>query len=261
MPSTKLGACKTEQERATLVTEALSGVYGDAGKQFQETNKDLLASRDAQNELETSMREMGEAALPVKQMVTEIGTEILGKLTPALKSASDWFKSLSPEQQELVKNLALGALAFGGVTTAAGKLMQSASDIGGVIKTVAGGFTDLGGKADGLSGKFGGLGGGWKSLTGLITANPIGLGVAAVSAAVAGLTWFFTQTETGKQMCLTSPAGFRRNGRAFATSSAVPATSSATLGTTLQPALRTSRTTFLASGKVSNPMQATLGRT
>ena len=195
-----LAACKTEQERATLVTEALSGVYGDAGKQFQETNKDLLASRDAQNELETSMREMGEAALPVKQMVTEIGTEILGKLTPALKSASDWFKSLSPEQQELVKNLALGALAFGGVTTAAGKLMQSASDIGGVIKTVAGGFTDLGGKADGLSGKFGGLGGGWKSLTGLITANPIGLGVAAVSAAVAGLTWFFTQTETGKQM-------------------------------------------------------------
>lgn len=195
-----LAACKTEQERATLVTQALSGVYGDAGKQFQETNKDLLASRDAQNELEASMREMGEAALPVKQMVTEIGTEILGKLTPALKAASDWFKSLSPEQQELVKNLGLGAVAFGGVTTAVGKLMQSASGIGGTIKTIAGGFADLGGKADGLSGKFGGLGGGWKSLTGLITANPIGLGIAAVSAAVAGLTWFFTQTETGKQM-------------------------------------------------------------
>lgn len=195
-----LAACKTEQERATLVTQALSGVYGDAGKQFQETNKDLLASRDAQNELEASMREMGEAALPVKQTVTEIGTEILGKLTPALKSASDWFKSLSPEQQELVKNLGLGALAFGGVTTAVGKFMQGASSIGGTIKTIAGGFADLGGKADGLSGKFGGLGGGWKSLTGLISANPIGLGIAAVSAAVAGLTWFFTQTETGKQM-------------------------------------------------------------
>ncbi len=195
-----LAACKTEQERATLVTDALAGVYTDAGKAFQETNKDLLDSRDAQNELETSMREMGEAALPVKQMVTEIGTEILGKLTPALKGASDWFKSLSPEQQELVKNLGLGALAFGGVTTAVGKLMQSASGIGGTFKTVAGLFTDLGGKADGLSGKFGGLGGGWKSLTGLISANPIGLGIAAVSAAVAGLTWFFTQTETGKQL-------------------------------------------------------------
>ena len=195
-----LAACKTEQERATLVTDALAGVYGDAGKAFQETNKDLLASRDAQNELETSMREMGEAALPVKQMVTEIGSEILGKLTPALQAASDWFKSLSPEQQELVKNLGLGVLAFGGVTTAVGKFMQSAAPIGGAIKSIAGGFVDLGGKADGLGGKFGGLGGGWKSLTGLITANPIGLGIAAVSAAVAGLTWFFTQPETGKQM-------------------------------------------------------------
>lgn len=195
-----LAACKTEQERATLVTDALAGVYGDAGKAFQETNKDLLASRNAQNELETSMREMGEAALPVKQMVTEIGSEILGKLTPALQAASDWFKSLSPEQQELVKNLGLGVLAFGGVTTAVGKFMQSAAPIGGAIKSIAGGFVDLGGKADGLGGKFGGLGGGWKSLTGLITANPIGLGIAAVSAAVAGLTWFFTQTETGKQM-------------------------------------------------------------
>lgn len=195
-----LASCKTEQERATLVTEALAGVYGDAGKEFQETNKDLLASRDAQNELETSMREMGEAALPVKQMVTEIGSEILGKLTPALQAASDWFKSLSPEQQELVKNLGLGVLAFGGVTTAVGKFMQSAAPIGGAIKSIAGGFVDLGGKADGLGGKFGGLGGGWKSLTGIITANPIGLGIAAVSAAVAGLTWFFTQTETGKQM-------------------------------------------------------------
>lgn len=195
-----LASCKTEQERATLVTDALAGVYGDAGKEFQETNKDLLASRDAQNELETSMREMGEAALPVKQMVTEIGSEILGKLTPALQAASDWFKSLSPEQQELVKNLGLGVLAFGGVTTAVGKFMQSAAPIGGAIKSIAGGFVDLGGKADGLGGKFGGLGGGWKSLTGIITANPIGLGIAAVSAAVAGLTWFFTQTETGKQM-------------------------------------------------------------
>lgn len=193
-------ACKDEQERATLVTEALAGVYGDAGRAFQDANQDLLASRDAQRELETSMREMGEAALPVKQAVTEIGTEILGKLTPALQAASDWFKSLSPEQQELVKNLGLGIVAFGGVATAIGKVMQSATAIGGTLKSLSGTIGILKGGVSGLSGVLGGLGGGWTSLTGLIAANPIGLGVAAVSAAVAGLTWFFTQTETGKQM-------------------------------------------------------------
>lgn len=195
-----LAACKTEQERSTLITQTLTGIYGDAGKQFQETNKDLLASRDAQNELETSMRELGEAALPVKQTVTEIGTEIMQKLAPALQAASDWYKNLTPEQQELVKNLALGALAFGGVTTAVGKTMQAAEGIGGTIKTLAGGIKGLGSDVDGLGGKFGGIGGAWKGFTGLISAHPIGLGIAAVSAAVAGLTWFFTQTETGKQM-------------------------------------------------------------
>lgn len=195
-----LAACKTEQERASLITQALTGVYGDAGRQFQETNKDLLASRDAQNEMEASLRELGEAALPVKQAVTEIGTEVMQNLAPALQSASDWFKSLSPEQQELAKNLAMGALAFGGVTTAVGKTMQAASGIGGAFKTLSVGFGAVKGGADGATGAVGLLGGGWKGLTGLISANPIGLGIAAVSAAVAGLTWFFTQTETGKQM-------------------------------------------------------------
>lgn len=79
-------------------------------------------------------------------MVTEIGSEILGKLTPALQAASDWFKSLSPEQQELVKNLGLGVLAFGGVTTAVGKFMQSAAPSAARSKSIAGGFVDLCGK-------------------------------------------------------------------------------------------------------------------
>lgn len=195
-----LAACKTEQERSTLITQALTGIYGDAGKQFQDTNKDLLASRDAQNELETSMRELGEAALPVKQTVTEIGTEIMQKLAPALQAASDWYKNLTPEQQGLVKSLALGALAFGGVTAAVGKTMQAAAGIGGTIKALASGIKGLSGGIGGLIGKLGGIGGAWKIFTGLISANPIGLGIAAVSAAIAGLTWFFTQTETGKQM-------------------------------------------------------------
>ena len=173
-----LAACGDEQERASLITDTLTGLYGEAGKQYQETNKDLLSARDAQNEMSTSMREMGEAAMPVKQAVMEIGSEVLGRLAPALQSASDWFKSLSPAQQELVTNLGLGVVAFGGATTAVGKMISAASGLAPVFKTA---------------------GTGWSAFTGLISANPIGLGIAVVSAAVAGLTWFFTQTETGKK--------------------------------------------------------------
>ena len=90
-------------------------------------------------------------------------------------------------------NVALGTLAFGGLATGAGKVLQAGDEIGGTIKTVSEKF-------GGLKGAIGAVGDGWTSFTGIIAANPILLGVAAVAAAVAGLTWFFTQTETGKQM-------------------------------------------------------------
>lgn len=216
-----LAACKDEQERSSLITETLTGLYGEAGKQYQETNKDLLDSRDAQNEMNKSMQELGEAAMPVKTAVTEIGTSLLNTLAPALESVTGWYKSLSPEQQTLVNNLALGAVAFGGVTTAAGKTMEAAEGVGSAFKTagelwggaksamgdtgflsnIKGGFGDIATKGGEVGGMLAGkLSSGWSSFTGLIAANPIMLGVAAVAAAVAGLTWFFTQTETGKQM-------------------------------------------------------------
>ena len=216
-----LASCSDQQERSTLITETLNGLLGEAGQRYQETNKDLLASRDAQNEMNQSMQELGEAALPVKTAVTEIGTSLLNTLAPALETVTGWYKNLSPEQQTLVNNLALGAVAFGGVTTAVGKTMEAAEGVGSAFKTagelwggakklmgdtgflskIGTGFSNIVTKAGGLGGMLTGtLSSGWTGFTGLIAAHPIGLGVAAVSAAVAGLTWFFTQTETGKQM-------------------------------------------------------------
>lgn len=216
-----LAACGSEQERSQLITETLTGLYGEAGRQYQETNADLLASRDAQNEMNKSMQELGEAATPVKTAVTEIGTSLLNTLAPALEKVTGWYKSLSPEQQELVNNLALGAVAFGGVTTAVGKTMEAADGVGrafktagelwggaksvmgdtGFLGTIKSGFGSIVTKGGELGGMLAGkLATGWTGFTGLIAAHPIGLGVAAVSAAVAGLAWFFTQTETGKQM-------------------------------------------------------------
>lgn len=216
-----LAACGSEQERSQLITETLTGLYGEAGRQYQETNKDLLASRDAQNEMNAAMQELGEAAMPVQTAVTEIGTSLLNTLAPALETVTGWYKNLTPEQQTLVNNLALGAVAFGGVTTAIGKTMEAAEGVGSAFKTagelwggakkvmgdssfltnIGTGFSNIVTKAGGLGSMLTGtLSSGWTGFTGLIAAHPIGLGVAAVSAAVAGLTWFFTQTETGKQM-------------------------------------------------------------
>lgn len=188
-----LAACGSEQERSSLITQTLDGLYGEIGQTYQDNNKTLLDSREQQAQFNQKLTEAGEAALPVKEKVLELGTTLLEKVAPALESVSDWFQQLSPEQQDLVTNIALGTLAFGGLATGAGKVLQAGSEIGGTIKTVSEKF-------GGLKGAIGAVGGGWTSFTGLIAANPILLGVAAVAAAVAGLTWFFTQTETGKQM-------------------------------------------------------------
>lgn len=188
-----LAACGSEQERSSLITQTLDGLYGEIGQTYQDNNKTMLDSREQQAQFNQKLTEAGEAALPVKEKVLELGTTLLEKVTPALESVSDWFQQLSPEQQDLVTNIALGTMAFGGLATGAGKVLQAGSEISGTIKRVSETF-------GGLKGAIGAVGGGWTSFTGLIAANPILLGVAAVAAAVAGLTWFFTQTETGKQM-------------------------------------------------------------
>lgn len=188
-----LAACGSEQERSTLITQTLDGLYGDIGQTYQETNKTMLDTREQQAQLNQKMAEAGEAAMPLKEKVLELGTTLLEKVTPALEGVSSWYQQLSPEQQDLVTNIGLGTLAFGGLATGAGKVLQTGTEIGGAIKGVSETF-------GGLNGAIGAVGSGWTSFTGLIAANPILLGVAAVAAAVAGLTWFFTQTETGKQL-------------------------------------------------------------
>lgn len=188
-----LAACGSEQERSTLITQTLDGLYGDIGQTYQETNKTMLDTREQQAQLNQKMAEAGEAAMPLKEKVLELGTTLLEKVTPALEGVSNWYQQLSPEQQDLVTNIGLGTLAFGGLATGAGKVLQTGTEIGGAIKGVSETF-------GGLKGAIGAVGGGWTSFTGLIAANPILLGIAAVAAAVAGLTWFFTQTERGKQL-------------------------------------------------------------
>ena len=217
-----LAACGDEQERSSLITQTLDGLYGSIGETYQETNKTMLDTREAQAELNQKMAEAGEAAMPFKEKALELGTTLLEKVTPALESVSDWYKSLTPEQQDMATNVVLGTVAFGGLTTGIGKTLQKGIEIGQTFKDVAGGFASLTGKfgegggaistaatgfgsiaekAGGLASTLGGkLSTGWTSFTGLIAANPILLGVAAVAAAAAGLTWFFTQTETGKQL-------------------------------------------------------------
>lgn len=155
------------------------------------------------DETMSSSDKMQESLKGITLAGAELGEQfapVIDTAADALKGFTEWVRTLSPEQKQLFAGVVTGGIAFGGLAIGMGKTLQAASTIGGAFKTLAGGLTTLKGGTTAVTGAMSGLSGGWKALTGLISANPIGLGIAAVSAAVAGLTWFFTQTETGKQL-------------------------------------------------------------
>jgi len=168
----------------------------------------------------------------LKNKVTAILTEVGGPLVDAVLDAIDAaepfikgigdaakaFSEMDEGQQRVIIGLAGAAAAFGPVVSGLGGLIGNLGNIGtgfknaasawsnfkgglSGVETATGGFATLGAKVSGVGTAIsGGLSSAWTGFTGLIAAHPIALGIAAVAAAVAGLTWFFTQTEEGKKL-------------------------------------------------------------
>lgn len=61
----QLAECSSEQERQRLIMETLNGVYKDASKQYQETNKDVIAANQAQDRLNEAIAKVGKTVEPV----------------------------------------------------------------------------------------------------------------------------------------------------------------------------------------------------
>ena len=125
----------------------------------------------------------------VTGILEKIGGPLVDALTDAIDAAEPFlntikdlaqgFADMDQDQQRMILGLVGAAAAFGPVLSGAGSLISNLGSVGTKLKEVSIG---------------------WESFTGFLTANPIMLGVAAVAAAAAGLTWFFTQTELGKEL-------------------------------------------------------------
>lgn len=159
--------------------DILEGSQGTVEDTFNETTDGVDQLNVAQKELQEAGAELGES------FSTVLGP-IIHDFADMVHSVSEAFSSLSPEQQDFVAKAILVAGAVGGLTLGLGKVFQAAGQIGTAFKN--------------LSTTMDAVKNGWGAVTGFIAANPMALGIAAVAAAVAGLVWFFTQTETGKQM-------------------------------------------------------------
>ena len=82
----KLAACATEQERATLITNTLNDTYDKAADKYKELNKDVMASRDAQSELNDKMAEVGKKAEPIMTAIKKGFADILSAVLDLTKN-------------------------------------------------------------------------------------------------------------------------------------------------------------------------------
>ena len=61
----QLAKCSTEEERQDLIMKTLKDTYGEAAGQYQETNKDVMEARKAQEKLTDAFAELGRIGEPI----------------------------------------------------------------------------------------------------------------------------------------------------------------------------------------------------
>lgn len=161
-----LKACNTEQERTTLITETLNGLYADAADKYRDVNKEVIETNRATEKLNAFWADVGEKSAPVvntfKSNIADLGTEFLNLLyaeedvediqadinkaferfrkdtLPKVIDALKWCK----DNFDIIKSAAAGflaVLAVNKVTTFAtaigGKLVSAYKALTGGLKT------------------------------------------------------------------------------------------------------------------------------
>ncbi len=89
-----LDACSTEQERQALITETLSGLYGEAAEAYRETNAEIIRANQANEEWNSSMADIGAVIEPIITDVKMMGASILSDLVPGVQQLATSFRSL-----------------------------------------------------------------------------------------------------------------------------------------------------------------------
>lgn len=177
----QLAGLATEEERQDLIVKTLNDTYKGASVQYQETNKDIIESRKAQERLTDAMAEVGRVGEPIMTAFRNIAASLAEHLAPALESGIEKFKDASTWIKDNEQKVQAWIGVIVGATTAIGtflliiswgKIMTAAANAIKVVRTAMLAFNAV------------------------LLANPIGLVVAAIAGLVAAFLYLWKNCES-----------------------------------------------------------------
>lgn len=137
----KLAACTSVQERQDLIMNTLIGTYGDAAKQYRETNKDVIDANEAHADLNDAMADVGAAAQPAVNMIVSACAELARVAVPYVKQLSDailtmgnnWTTSKNQMAEKIVASVQINTIRNNPTTSTAQQMGWSDQQINAAV--------------------------------------------------------------------------------------------------------------------------------
>lgn len=185
----KLGKLSSEEERAQFIQQELTKLYGESADAYLENNAAVIESNKGQADLAAVQAELGATLEPLTNKFTELKTRALQWLIdeglPALQDGFNWVKDNIPTLVAAVGALTTAWLVFGGVQ----KLIDTWNKIVAISQA---------------------------ALNAVMSANPIGLIIIAVTALVAAFIYLWNNCEAFREFWIKLWEGIKKAAKAVA---------------------------------------------
>lgn len=163
-----LATTSSEQERVTMITNAMNAMYGETGRQYQENNANLIAYRQSQSDFQAALSNLGTTLMPIVTAFSNFGATLLTSVQPALQFVMQNMNTIGPILAGIATTLGIVTVAL------------TANTVATTAQTVA---TNLAAAAQ-------------RIFNLVMSANPIVLVVSLIAGLVVALISLYNSNET-----------------------------------------------------------------
>lgn len=142
----KLAQTTSYEEREALLRRTLNGLYDDAARIYEESNRELMAYNESQARLNAATAAAGQACIPLLTALNNLGTALMNALAPAINA-------IVPYIVTFVNWLAKGVetvMSFFSALTGKSAAVKTVSELGSAAQGLGSAATGADNLASGL---------------------------------------------------------------------------------------------------------------